>query len=88
MSKLAIELPKADFGKAPHKGPRGICYTVYGSCDLDDLAAVKALKETGLTWEQIQEQVDKILGIENPIPRQRFIYHFRSLCRCWESASE
>lgn len=83
MAKLATELPKQDFGQKPHVGPRGVCYPLYGDCDIEDLEAVNQLREQGLTWEQLQEQIDKILEIENPIPRERFIYHWRKQCACW-----
>lgn len=83
MAKLAAELPTREFGPPRGKGPKGACYVPYHECDNDDFLAVKALKDTGLTWEQIQEQVDAVLGIEEPIPTKKFTYHWRQLCTCW-----
>lgn len=85
MSKLAQELPSSNFGKTPLKGPRSACSLVYGDCDLEDYEAVVALKEQGLTWEQIQDQVDRILNIEDKIPTKKFTYHWRQMCTCWRS---
>ena len=88
MSKLAAGLEAADFGPNPHKGPRGECFAVYGDCDLEDFKAIERLKNTGLTWTQLQEQVDQIMGIESPIPVKKFTYHWRGLCSCWRDKNE
>lgn len=83
MSKLATELPKVEFGTGPRKGPRGACFGVYKDCDVEDLNAVQKLREDGLSWEQIQEQVDRILGVGEAIEKKKFVYHWRQLCTCW-----
>lgn len=83
VAKLATELPKSEFGAPPHKGPVGIACLTYADCDLDDFQSVKALKDSGLTWDQIQEQVDRILGITDTVPKIKFIYHWRGDCACW-----
>lgn len=82
MSKLEAGLAGVEFD-SPHKGPRGACYAVYSECDMDDFHAVEKLKTTGVTWAQLQVQVDKLLGVTDPISTKKFTYHWRGLCTCW-----
>jgi hypothetical protein len=63
-------------------GPRNKCWPLYGAGDLEDWEAVDALRET-LDWREVQTQVDGLLGITTPIPKDRFRRHWMRGCDCW-----
>lgn len=83
MSSLATKLESAPPppGLPPH-GPRNLCFPLYGAGDLEDFAAVEALRETR-TWAQVQAAVDAAAGVEKPLPPDKFRYHWRRKCYCW-----
>lgn len=84
MSALAGKLAEVEIPKVVEP-PKTPCFPLYGYGDLEDLEAVTRLHESGVQWNQIQEMVDKSLGIEDPLPENKFIRHWRSKCSCWKS---
>lgn len=87
MSKLATKLSEVVVQTSASKGPTGACYRVYGKGDPEDFEAVNQLKAEGATWVQIQEEVDRILGVEEPLGYRKFIYHWTAQCKCWAGVS-
>lgn len=82
MSKLAASIKKVKADK-PHIGPRPACYELYADCDREDLDAVQNLKNSGATWAQIQDEVDRVAGVTESLVAWRFIRHWREQCSCW-----
>lgn len=84
MSKLAskIQTTPAPDAKPVKRGPDNCCFPLYGAGDLEDAQAVDALR-VGRTWRQVQEHVDKLVGIERHLPLDKFRYHWRRMCYCW-----
>lgn len=66
----------------PQHGPRNQCGPVYGPGDMDDWRAVDALRHR-TSWAKVQEHVDRILGVTDPLPNDFFRYHWRRKCSCW-----
>lgn len=83
MSMLAKEL--GELKPTPiRKGPMSACALTYGRGDAEDHDAVHALHDQGATWKQIQEHVDRLLDIKEPIALSRFRYHWNKQCMCWD----
>lgn len=83
MSKLASKIATSPPTAATvRRGPANRCYPLYGSGDMEDFEAVEALRQN-LTWRQVQEHIDDILGVTKPLPLEKFRYHFRRRCFCW-----
>ena len=84
MSKLAHKIaatppPAANPVK---RGPANACFPLYGAGDMEDWEVVEALRE-GRTWRQVQDHVDKIAGVSQRLPLEKFRYHWRRFCYCW-----
>lgn len=82
MSKLATQLPTAEFvATRIRRGPSGAC-DIYGEGDLDDWRAVDNLRRA-TCWVDAQRAVDETLGITAPIHTDKFRYHWRRRCFHW-----
>lgn len=83
MSKLAQQIAELPAAPAPRRGPANACFPLYGHGDLEDWEAIEARRSSGTEWRQVQHDVDQFLGIETPIPLEKFRYHWRRRCYCW-----
>lgn len=84
MSNLASKIAATPTPAAEpvKRGPDNCCFPLYGPGDLEDLAQVESLR-VGRTWRQVQDHVDKLAGVEQRLPLEKFKYHWRRFCYCW-----
>ena len=83
MSRFAA-IPTPKPVERVRKGPSGVCHGVYPpATDLDDWAEVERLRKAPSNWREAQVVVDGMLGITEPIPNDKFRYHWRRKCFCW-----
>lgn len=84
MSKLTDALGSIDPAtvERPQHGPRNVCGPVYGPGSLEDWRAVEDLRHRS-SWTFAQQQVDAALGITDPLPPDKFRYHWLRHCSCW-----
>lgn len=84
MSKLAskIAATPAPVGAPVKRGPANACFPLYGYGDLEDWEQVETL-HVSLTWREVQDHIDALLGVEKRIPLEKFRYHWRRRCFCW-----
>jgi hypothetical protein len=95
VSKLAKKIaPEGSTApRRPRKpGPLGQCFQLYDVGDMEDWAAVDALRyekdsktKEPLGWRGAQARIDGILGITpgERLDLERFRYHWRRRCACW-----
>lgn len=69
--------------KATRKGPRPVC-EVYGPGDVAIFHVLHERRANGETWVQVQTVLDSILGIKNPIHKDKFRYHWSGGCSHWD----
>lgn len=69
-------------GERPQRGPQGECARIYGPGTLDDWQAVED-RRLRTTWAIAQQHVDQALDVTDPIPNDKFRYHWRRKCYCW-----
>jgi hypothetical protein len=94
VSKLAKKIAPKGTPATPRRpgapGPRAECARLYRDhADLADWQAVQYLRETknaaGVRrdWRAVQIEVDEMLGVTEPIAKERFRYHWLRRCDCW-----
>jgi hypothetical protein len=85
MSKLASKITATPIDATRQRpGPPNRCFPLYGDGDLEDWQAVEALRYDGrLDWRSVQAHVDKLAGVEQPLPLEAFRRHWRRRCYCW-----
>ena len=91
MSKLASKIASSPAPPAVpvKRGPDNCCFPLYGTGDLEDFEAVEALRiairgeRPALSWREVQEHIDRIAGVTQPLPLEKFRYHWRRFCSCW-----
>lgn len=81
MGALADALPHYDAGKRGAHGKAAQC-DIYGPGDIDDWRAVLAIQGRD-GWDVAQAQVDKALGVTEPVSHDVFNYHWRRKCGHW-----
>lgn len=81
---LAEQLAAAGVdGYRGKQGPAPACAALYAqSTSEDDWTAVDNLR-LQTSWKFAQVKVDEMLGVEQPIPLEKFRYHWRRRCSCW-----
>lgn len=84
MSKLAEQLAAAPAtGVRLRRGPTNVCGPIYAP-DIEDAEAIDEFRNRpGESWATAQNRFDKLLGVEKPIPNDKFRYHWRRRCFCW-----
>ena len=85
MSTLASKLADTPaLAGGVRRGPPNACYPLYGTGDLEDFEALEALRaQPGWTWREVQQRIDQIVGVDRPLPLEKFRYHWRRRCFCW-----
>jgi len=85
MSAVAKRLSKTrpDLASVTRRGPSGACQGKYPGCDLEDWAEVERLRASPSNWREAQRLVDEAFGVTDPIPNDKFRYHWRRKCWCW-----
>lgn len=84
MSKLAKQLASLPPSQERiRRGPSNVCGPVY-EADADDAAAIDEFRHRpGESWRSAQKKFDELLGVERPIPNDKFRYHWNQRCFCW-----
>ncbi|WP_163168092.1 hypothetical protein [Arthrobacter sp. Alg241-R88] len=87
MSKIAHKIatsPAPDTVRT-RRGPANACYPLYGEGDLADWEAVENLRigPPKLEWRDVQAHIDGLLDVAQPLPLEKFRYHWRRRCYCW-----
>jgi hypothetical protein len=84
VSKLAKKIAASETVKVPiRRGPLNVCLPVYGPGDLEDWQAVENVRAQGHDWRSVQAHVDRLAGVEKPLPLEKFRRHWRRRCFCW-----
>lgn len=83
MGTLAQQLVNVQV-KKPRKIPKAPCFPIYGYGDEEDYKAVEGLRSDGVQWVQVQETIDKLVGVDAPLPNNKFIRHWSKKCSCWD----
>jgi hypothetical protein len=83
MSRLAQSLATVtpEVSERVRKGPTGVCHGKYPA-DLEDWREVERLR-LATSWREAQRLVDAQLDVADPIPNDKFRYHWRRKCWCW-----
>ena len=82
MSSLA-SIPQPKPADPVRKGPAGECHGKYPGCDLEDWQEVERLRAHPSNWREAQRVVDRAFNVAEPIPNDKFRYHWRRKCFCW-----
>lgn len=80
---LAERLAEAAREYRDLRGPAPACQAIYGEhANEENWQAVESLR-TKSSWKFAQAKVDEMLGVDHPLPLEKFRYHWRRRCSCW-----
>ena len=82
MSRLSA-IPQPKPADPIRRGPQGECHGKYPGCDLEDWQEVERLRAHPSNWREAQRVVDRAFNVAEPIPNDKFRYHWRRRCFCW-----
>jgi hypothetical protein len=84
MSKLADKLAASPPSEERvRRGPSNRCSQIYDA-DLEDANAIDEFRKRPTeSWSTAQTRFDKLLGVTQKIPNDKFRYHWRRRCWCW-----